>query len=195
MASSAGTNSPLLPVTGDSTRNPKWKFFRVTCCVKSKAARLVLLWNFAVLLAYRMLYNIDMVMQVRLTSLHFITFTIALTFIAVFSPVAGLLTDIRFSRYRAGFYSSWFIILKVMFVIVFVILTFIGYYSFFMNISRSVFLAPLLAMLAVFVTIYVIFIINVFQFGIDQLHDSPTEDSILFILHFITRNSIQFTVL
>ena len=33
----------------------------------------------------------------------------------------------------------------------------------------------------VFVTVYVIFIINAFQFGMDQLHDSPTEDSILFI--------------
>ena len=37
-------------------------------------------------------------------------------------------------------------------------------------------------MLAVFV---VIFIINAFQFGIDQLHDSPTDDSILFIHWYV----------
>jgi peptide/histidine transporter 3/4 len=33
--------------------------------------------------------------------------------------------------------------------------------------------------------IYMIFIINAFQFGMDQLHDSPTEDSILFIHWYV----------
>ena len=69
MASSASANTPLLPVTRDSTSTPKsWGFFKVTC-IGSKAARLVLLWNFAVILAYKMLYNIDMFMQVDHTSL------------------------------------------------------------------------------------------------------------------------------
>ena len=40
-------------------------------------------------------------------------------------------------------------------------------------------------MLAAFVTIYIVFIINALQFGMDQLHDSPTEDSILFIHWYV----------
>ena len=35
------------------------------------------------------------------------------------------------------------------------------------------------------VTVYVVFIINAIQFGMDQLHDSPTEDSILYIHWYV----------
>ena len=55
----------LQEMARDSTSTPKsWGFFKVTCCIgsKARAARLVLLWNFAaVILAYRMFYNIDVV--------------------------------------------------------------------------------------------------------------------------------------
>ena len=40
--------------------------------------------------------------------------------------------------------------------------------------------------LLVFVMIYIIFAINGIQFGMDQLHDSPTEDSILFVHWYVT---------
>ena len=125
MVSSASANTPLLPVTRDSTSTPKsWGFFKVTCCIGSKAARLVLLWNFAVILAYRMLYNIDVFMQVNQTSLVLMLLSVMLTFIAVFSPVAGLLTDIKFSRHRAVVCSSWFIIVCML---VLSILALVGY--------------------------------------------------------------------
>ena len=182
MASSASANTPLLPVTRDCTRKPKWK---LTCCVGSKAARLVLLWNFAVLLAYRLLYNSDVVMQVGHTTIALIVYAIVLTFIAVFSPVAGLLTDIRFSRYRAVVYSSWFIIITVLYVMLVGIFLLAGYYSFLAHSNRFAFIAPFLSVPVVFITIYVIFIINALQFGMDQLHDSPTEDSIMFIHWYV----------
>ena len=181
MACSASANTPLLPVTRDSSRKRKWRF---TCCIGSKAARLVLLWNLAVILAYRMLYNFDVVMQVGRTSLLFFS-SITLLFIAVFSPVAGLLTDIRFSRYRAVFYSSWFIIVKAICVLVLAILSLLGYYFFFDKKIEKLFFITIFLMLVLFITIDVTFIINAFQFGMDQLHDSPTEDSILFIHWYV----------
>ena len=155
MAYSASANTPLLPVTGVSTRKPKWRF---TCCIRSKAARLVLLWNFAVLLLYRILYNIDVVMQVSGTSSFMLVSSIILLFIAVFSPVAGLLTDIRFSRYRAVVYSSWFFIVKIVCVLVLAILSLLGLYfysSTFIDTKNkiSTFLVTLYSMLAVFLTI------------------------------------------
>ena len=191
MASSAGANTPLLPVTRGSTRNPySWGFFKVTCCIRSTAARLVLLWNFAVLLAYRMLYSSDMFMQVSYhTSLVLMLLSVVLTFIAVFSPVAGLLTDIRFSRHRAVVCSSWFIIVKILCVLVVLTILLVGYfYSLYFldsTIKRVTLLTFFYLMLAVFVTIYIIFIINALQFGMDQLHDSPTEDSVLFIHWYV----------
>ena len=185
MASYASANTPLLPVTRDSSRKPKCRF---TCCIGSKAARLILLWNFAVILLYRILYNTDVVMQVNATSSYLILSSIILLFIAVFSPVAGLLTDIRFSRYRAVVYSSLFFIIKVVCAIVLAILSLVGYYSlkfFETKYKRFIFLVTLYSVLAVFLTIDITFIINAFQFGMDQLHDSPTEDSILFIHWYV----------
>ena len=188
MASSASANTPLLPVTRDSTSTPKsWGFFKGTCCIGSKAARLVLLWNFAVILAYRMLYNIDVFMQVNQTSLVLMLLSVVLTFIAVFSPVAGLLTDIKFSRHGAVVCSSWFILVKIVCVLVLSILALVGYlYSnFFHSATKVVTFYAFYLILAAFVTIYIVFIINALQFGMDQLHDSPTEDSILFIHWYV----------
>ena len=141
------------------------------------------------LLLYRVLYNIDVVMQVGGTYSFMLVSSIILLFIAVFSPVAGLLTDIRFSRYRAVVYSSWLFIVKVVFVLVLAIFSLVGYYHslkfFDTKNKRFIFLVTVYSMLAVFVTIDITFIINAFQFGMDQLHDSPTEDSILFIHWYV----------
>ena len=43
----------------------------------------------------------------------------------------------------------------------------------------------LLIVLLIMVPVYVVFIINSIQFGMDQLHDSPTEDSILYIHWYV----------
>ena len=39
--------------------------------------------------------------------------------------------------------------------------------------------------LTIIITVYVVFIINAIQFGMDQLHDSTTEDSILYIHWYV----------
>ena len=98
------------------------------------------------------------------------------------------MSDIRFSRYRAVVYSSWFLIVKVVCVLVLAILSLVGYYSslkFFDIKNKRYILLLLYSVLAVFLTIDITFIINAFQFGMDQLHDSPTEDSILFIHWYV----------
>ena len=64
MESSASEETPLLPVVRGSTRKTKNSCFTRSCCIGSKAARLILLWNFAVLLAYKMFYDINNYIQV-----------------------------------------------------------------------------------------------------------------------------------
>ena len=57
--------------------------------------------------------------------------------------------------------------------------------KFFHSATKVVTFYAFYLMLAAFVTIYIVFIINALQFGMDQLHDSPTEDSILFIHWYV----------
>ena len=102
--SGASEEAPLLPVVRSSTRKTKHSCFTRPCCIGSKAARLILLWNFAVLLAYKMFYDINIFgLQVGYSILFPI---LPFTFIAVLSPVAGLLTDIRFSRVKVVICNS-----------------------------------------------------------------------------------------
>ena len=103
-------NSTLLHPARNSLTRKGYSFPKIRCCIESKAARLILLWNFAILLGYIGLYDIKAMIQVSHSSLIIIAFYGLVTVIAIFSPVAGLLTDIRFSRYKAILCSSYAII-------------------------------------------------------------------------------------
>ena len=66
-----GEGSPLLPVTVGGKRSSsccKKSLF----CIQSRPARWILLWSFAVLLTYRMLYNLEILGQVSFSSLTLI---------------------------------------------------------------------------------------------------------------------------
>ena len=106
----------------------------------------------------------------------------SITLVASFSPVAGLLTDIKFSRYGAVHCSSYAIIVKIIALVVLVIVVAIlnpfitfGHHK---NIAIAI---AIYIVVIVFVVVYVVFTVNAFQFGLDQLQDSPTEDFVLFI--------------
>lgn len=63
-----------------------------------------------------MFYSMDLVMQVGYLILAPIHLNVGFTIIGVFSPVAGLLTDIKFSRHRAVLFSSFAIAIKFLVV-------------------------------------------------------------------------------
>ena len=179
MESLASEKGPLLPVV---QRHQRKKVHY--CCIRSKAARLILLWNFSVLLAYNMFYNINIFG-------FYIGYSILLpivpfTFVTVLSPVAGLLTDIRFSRVKVVVCNSYVIIVKLitLFIVAASLLTFLHHYAYDRH-GRLIIVIVALSILFIMVTVYVVFIINVIQFGMDQLHDSPTEDSILLIHWYV----------
>ena len=175
----------LLPVVRSYTKKTKHSnCFTRSCCIRSKAARLILLWNFAVLLAYKMFYDINILcFQVGTTIL---LPAIPLTIITVLSPVAGLLTDIRFSRVKVVICNSYVIIVEL--VILFIVLA--SLFSCFYRYGQIrqvgfIIAIVLFGILFIMITVYVVFIINAIQFGMDQLHDSTTEDSILYIHWYV----------
>ena len=141
------------------------------------------------LLAYRLFYNIDVVMQISYTAEAPIIIIVGFSFIAVVSPVAGLLMDIKFSRYKAVLCSSYAILMKIlMFTVIFVAIPLFAYFNpqYFNSKKKNEIIAiSVYSGVMVFVAVYIIFIINAFQFGMDQLHDSPTENSILFIHWYV----------
>ena len=183
MESGASEEAPLLPDVRSSTRITKHSCFTRPCCIGSKAARLILLWNFAVLLAYNMFYNINNFgSQVGSILVPILPFT----FIAVLAPMAGLLTDIRFSRVKVVICNSYVIIVKIiiLFIVVASLLTFLYHYAHDGHVRNTIGIVGY-SILFITVTVYVVFIINAIQFGMDQLHDSPTEDSILYIHWYV----------
>ena len=183
----ASEDTPLLPVV---RRNSLYNSSRRVCCIQSKAARLILLWNFAVLLVYKMFYNINGYLQIKYNiALLPLLMPTVITFIAILSPVAGLLTDVKFSRFKAVQCSSYAIISHVLgctlVTIAYIIIILMHHGS---NPSNSIAILVIFFMLAIMITAYVVFIINGIQFGMDQLHDSPTEDSILYIHWYVWIN-------
>ena len=107
----ANENSPLLPLWRDNnTERSGLQCFKTKCCIRSRPALLILLWNFIVLLAYKELYNINVAVQVRVSYVSYIYIPIAFSFFAVLAPVAGLLMDIKFSRYKTTLCASFSIL-------------------------------------------------------------------------------------
>jgi len=178
----AGESSSLLPMTRESSVRLNDLCTKAPCCVTSKAACWILLWNFAVLLAYEEFYNVDILLQVgSLSTPTPIAIAATLTLISIFAPLAGLLTDVKFSRYRAVKYSSYAIIVKLSFLFVIVSPVLVVYLiTGSLTSSIVVYIG-----IAFFSPVYIIFIINALQFGMDQLHSSSTEDSILFIHWYV----------
>ena len=110
---------------------------------------------------------------------------ITFAFIAVFSPVAGLLTDIKFSRYKAVLHTSYIIWIQFFAsCLVLTVFVFGSKYGLAKH-NGTVISVITYCALSIMVTVYVVFIINAIQFGMDQLHDSTTEDSILYIHWYV----------
>ena len=179
----ASEDTPLLPIV---RRNSQYNSSRRACCIRSKAARLILLWNFAVLLACTMFYDINAYIQVSHSIVLPILVPSCFIFIGMLSPVAGLLTDVKFSRFKAVLCTSYIILVKISTFLLLTLISAVVIFKAYKHTNiRNEIVIPLYCVLLIMVTVYMIFIINGIQFGMDQLHDSPTEDSILFIHWYV----------
>ena len=178
----------------------RYRYRTTRKCITSKAGLLVLLWSFAVALAYSVLLNGDTYLQstalflrstnyaipspdifVRLTLLPYGFITVA----ELFYPLAGFLADTKYGRYKTIVTSSYIIMPPmILFSLVAGLLTISSFIV--QTVTPFSVAIALLCILSASSSFGMVgFIANVLQFGMDQLHDSPGEDQSIFIHWYV----------
>ena len=176
----------LLKKTPGSWFSRRYTTARV--CVSSRSALLILLWSFVLGLWNGVALNPDLYLR------SFVNiFTLAgygfVAMVTCFSPLAGILADVRYGRYKTVVRSVFLVLITQALVAVVGIAIFLVLSS---DLHTLVFVLSNVALSVVGFVILtasyislVIFTANVIQFGMDQLHDSPGEDRTLFIHWYV----------
>ena len=178
MSVSTSEGLSLLPMTRTG------RHFKLKMHISSKAACLILLWNFSVLLAFKYVYNIDAIMQVTYSADGLIAINGVFSIIAVVSPVIGLLTDIKISRHKAVVRTSYAIIIEILLLFPIFTASLSVAYALVEGSYTWLIIVSVLFVGAISVT-FIVFLINAFQFGMDQLQDGSTEDLLLYIHWYV----------
>ena len=191
------------PKTSQTARFFRSKF-KTRCCVKSKSGILILLWTSLISLSLMTVLNQNLYLSIG--SLLFehrsIVFSIQVTppvvyslfaILYLFYPLAGCLADIRCGRYKTVVCSLWSITGSglALFTCIMILISTVFIDTHQAKITLIITFG-LVALLSLILTCssYIAFDANVIQFGMDQLHDSPTEDSVLFIHWFVFSSSL-----
>ena len=115
--------------------------------------------------------------------------------IICFVPLAGILADVKLGRYKVVVNSLLIVLLVIVFIVPGIAaganIESINWWSLIIIIVLSVLGGILVIMLYVGL---IGFTANVVQFGMDQLHDSPGEDSTLFIHWYVWTYYASFFV-
>ena len=178
----------------------KGRFF-----VKSKAAILVLVWNFCISLLltswldpiyYTTIVTSDFKYLLGLIVPIFCCFSAT---VYLFYPLAGYMADVKYGRYRVITCSLCFIPWILISLGIFLAVFWLWWVprEGFLVLTKAMFWAMIAVGLLVSVavlTCHTAFSANVIQFGMDQLYESPTEDSILFIYWFVFTSYLGFAL-
>ena len=208
-------NSPLLRNTQrhGCCEKVKSRFKSRRCCIRSsKAALLILFWNLIVSCGISSfldpnLYNSTLYIRRAdgTVVIEFSVYNLAFlygfrAFLFLFYPLAGCLADIRWGRYKTVVNSLCLGFWGVVSVIVLGSLTVIGFIPSMvygipdkMNAIQVTTIATLSIVFGVPIFCGVVLVLcsltafsaNVIQFGLDQLHDAPTDDSVLYIHWYV----------
>ena len=179
----------LLPPPSRSTTRFTRKSIKIGFCISSKAVWVIMVWHFAVLVGYRLVYNPDSYVQLEIDSSVTYISIILFSTIAVFSPFIGLLADIKLSRYKTVLCSTYIILVQITAVLVVVIA--IGIIALLKQYKQSATISVEIAAfsaISVMVIAYIVFYINGFHFAMDQLLNSSTDDLIKFIHWYVWVN-------
>ena len=174
--------------------------FKKTVYLKSGAAMLMLFWSF--LASTLQLFFLDLNKIIPLFAALFgnltaivVGFYAFIAFLQIFYPLAGLLADIWCGRRKCVLGGLWSYVLGYSLYVI----TFLAFFSFIYTPLDSqhrwaiASLAVMIALIGVPAIIGVLLVLssvvtfnaNVIQFGLDQLHDSPTEHLVLFIHWYV----------
>ena len=207
-------NTPLLGnerQRASMRMRPKFHCRRQRCCLTSKAAILILLWNLIIVAGLESfldpsyLGNTDNLIELEdyiftIQVMSIISYSV-LAFLFLFYPLAGCLADIRWGRYKTIVNSLYFIIggLLVMvavssLAVVLPIIPLLESPAYNTTVSdyeeSTLIFTSVIVLGAIFGGIPLLlglagFSANIIQFGIDQLHDAPREDATLYIHWYV----------
>ena len=163
-------------------------------CLGSKAALMVLIWVFLVLLVYLFIIDLDsyqvsyQVLLMNIQYYHIAKSSFPAMFV-FFYPLAGLLADLKFGRYKVIIASLWMLVAGTPFVLLgcaFLVAMLHSHLEHKACLALAVIGGILMVTgFPLFVCSFVAFNANVIQSGLDQLHDSPAEDQVIFIKWYI----------
>ena len=205
-------NSPLVWNTQrhGCCEKVKSRFKSRRCCIRaSKAALLILVWNLIVScgissfldsdLYNSIVYHVRRVDGTLEPGIYILGLLYGFSaFLYLFYPLAGCLADIRWGRYKTvvnslclGFWSvESMLMLSILAVTPFIL------YIIQDQVNATIELATMITLSIVFgipdvlglvlcFCSLIAFSANVIQFGLDQLHDAPTDDSVLYIHWYV----------
>ena len=173
---------PLLP-----ERTRSWlamRYGNTRKCVSSKAALLILLWSFVVGLLSGLLINLELYSFGLSIHLKILLYGGAVI-ITCFFPLAGILADIKYGRYKTVVTSLYIVLISLLPAVAISVIVALGL-LFHWPLALIVVFGVLGGIVVIMPLVGLIgFTANVVQFGMDQLHDSPGEDSTLFIHWYV----------
>ena len=191
--------SPLLQVAATSVRKSAHthSFFKIGC-IRSKSAIMVLFWTFSALVCYNILNPVNSVALNNISRIvkrnYIIIISVWMIFnlgVMLISPMAGLLADIKFGRYKTLQCSSYITLA----VISFFSISFIVYIMLITtHIPRGPLICIALLIVGVLMISSIVLTTNAINFGMDQLHDSSTQDSILFVHWYVWLSHLSVLV-
>ena len=191
--------SPLLQVAATSVRKSAHthSFFKIGC-IRSKSAIMVLFWTFSALVCYSILNPVNSVALNNISRIvkrnYIIIISVWMIFnlgVMLISPMAGLLADIKFGRYKTLRCSSYITLA----VISFFSISFIVYIMLITTrIPRGPLICIALLIVGVLMISSIVLTTNAINFGMDQLHDSSTQDSILFVHWYVWLSHLSVLV-
>ena len=202
MDSRIDEQSPLVQVAATSVRKSAhtYNFFKIGC-IKSKSAVVVLFLTFSSLVGTNILNPIKL--KETLHASHkvpnyyifiILGFAIILLGIMFISPMAGLLADIKFGHYKTLRCSSYITLAAIScfflsFITYTIIISIVTFHE-----VLFVLIALIFATIGVLITSSIVLTTNAINFGMDQLHDSSTQDSILFVHWYVCLNYLSILI-
>ena len=190
VASPHEEHSPLL----GAKAAPQWlgtalRRYRTTRkCITSKVVLLIFLWMFAVILTYGIVLNPDIYVQTWY--IHQLSIYGILSIVFCFSPLAGILADIKYSRFKILICSSFVLLSGMILKLASSGLAIASIISLDNHVASALTGMTYLCYLIILVG-FVGFTANIVPFGMDQLYDSPGEDQSLFIHWYMWIYSIS----
>ncbi len=177
--SSESERSLLFNRRSNSTVRKKYRTYK---CISSEAGLATLLWGFTVSLAYGLIYQPGN-FEFLLPGYLIIVVHGCNAVILCFYPIAGFLADNRFGRYKV-IVKSMHSLLVLLVIGATILLILIPLTLFFDTVFVTLFVFA--AMMLVPVTgSFIMFNANIIQFGMDQLHDAPSDQLSIFIHWYI----------